>query len=207
MPAAPLSVPAKLVAILFLVVVAASVAATTDPHGTIEAAPTPFVDVSVESKPFSGASASFRVTVTNNLHTEFSAQTIRNVQVQIEPKILRSSEIAAEHFDEASGIWTIPRIEPGGSVEVQFGASAMAIGSKFNSFGDITPFRFSATLVPGFPRETPGFELNNTTEQWFMFEAGSVRQRVALGDAGVRVTVDNRSPATGGQVIFGVQSQ
>ena len=39
MPASPVSVPAKLVALFLLVVVAASVAATADPHASVEAAP------------------------------------------------------------------------------------------------------------------------------------------------------------------------
>ena len=166
--------------------------------------PPPFVDISVESKPFYFQQVRFHVTVTNNLRAEFSAQTVRNVQVQIEPKVLSSRQVGAGRFDGATGIWTIPRIEPGGSVEADFALPRRASSYEFESFGDLTPVRFSATLVPGSPKESRGFELNNTTEQWFMIDENQ-SPFIALGDAGVDVTVDNRVPQEGGRVVFGVR--
>ena len=163
-----------------------------------------FVDISVDSKPFSGVSVRFSVTVTNNLHREFSAQAVRNVQVQIEPKVLKSQQIGDGHFDGATGIWTIPLIEPGSSVEAAFEPPIRPSSYEVDSFGDLTPVRFSATLVPGSHQEPRGFELNNTTEQWFIITEDQP-PRIGMGDFGVGVIVDNRVPVTGGQVTFGVE--
>ena len=208
MPAAPVSGPAKLVALLLLVVVAASVAATTTPTASIAAAPSPvpFVDVSVESEPVLGTSRKFTFIVTNNLHPEFSAQIVRNVQVRLEPKLKPNERFLSGtgRFDAATGVWTIPHIAPGDSVETSVDALKFST-SGLVSFGDLTPLRVTATLVPGSPNEPRGFEQNNTTEQWYMIHR-SKGALVAVGDAGVAVNVDNRAPQVEGQVVFGVRS-
>ena len=167
--------------------------------------PPPFVDVSVESKPFYGSNVWFHVTIRNNLRQGFSAQPVRNVRVQIEPQVDSAQIIipaGSGHFDDATGILTISRIMPGRSVQAVFTVVDFS-RSKLVEFGDITPLRVSATLVPGFPNESSGFELNNTTEQWFTLERGR-SPRIATGDAGVKVAVDNRVPQASGQVVFGV---
>ncbi len=181
--------------------------------------------MSLESVPFLNFGESFHVTVTNNADNagvEAAAQVVRNVQIKIEPPAANATSPSTQtiinyigSYDRTTGIWTIPSIAPGDRVEAAFAATSWD-PSQFDSYGaitDVTPARVSATLVHVVPNETPGFEHNNTTEQWFVYESigtsggrtGTIRPHVATGDVGVAATVDNRFPQAGGQATFGIK--
>ena len=172
-----------------------------------------FVDVSLESLPAKGILLRWVITVRNNLHGATSGSAVWNVKVQLVPKdiVPYASFIGAGNIDPETGIWTIPRIAPGGSVEANFQVGTLHRFDGFDeypSYGDLTPVRLHATLTDVTPNESVGFEQNNTTEEWYIHDAGSGLRRGGtmwtFGDAGVNVTTDDSLLREGEVATFGV---
>ena len=191
---------------LCLLVVVTTVAVTTTNNRVLSSDKLPASDIRLTSQPFLIASSRWVITVHNDPVHGYAASELRDVKIQlaVEPASLleASGWEAFPHrlndgsIDATTGVWSIPRIPVGGSATTVFYPFRLLASTD-----DITPVRFSASLISSAPAEPSGHEANNVTEEWYVADGPSVRY--TLGDAGVDVSVVSRSDT---QAVFEIEA-
>ena len=178
------------------------------PAVTTAGAPAPRNDLSVEilpAPPHTPINPWPTVIVTNNYIDGYPGTAARNVIIQLTPDpSCAVSCIASGHnlgtYNRRTGVWTIPSIPPGGSVQ-----RVLSLISRYTPTVTLPDpngrdlFRMHATVVSGEPQ---GYSHNNEAEVWYVRGIGDVLYSYSKGNAGVKLSVDNRHPAPSDEITF-----
>ena len=189
----------RLAAAVAAIVVMAAVATPTTHAQRVDDSLPPLADLTISSQ---YARNNWVVTVNNNTVGAHPGTKFAFVKVRI--------TISDAVGGDRTRIWTIRDLPVGGSKSTQIGRFHPP--RLATSVSERVPQRLYAEIIESEPAagpETPRFQLDNATENWFILRRSSFSQswvnNLTNGDAGVEVTaISDRLPRAGGATTFTV---
>ena len=170
----------------------------------------PLADLSIVSEYDDDELSGWLVTVENNRVGRHPGVTVRDVKVKFTPP--RSGKFVLGllggthritrgfregHYDDSTGVLTIPEIPPVGRVKLIFGTEGTQQGTS------LAPSRLHAEIIDSDPVEPPDLQHNNATEHWAM-ATGTRLGHLNLQLPTVGIGVSERFPRSGGETTFTV---